>query len=162
MMTSMNKRKTQGGFTVVEIMVALSVLAILLSLAVPNFSSFSSARQLGTTVFDLHSDLMLARSEALKRNRQVSVEPKGEDWSDGWEVVTEDDEVLSERTASSQMVAVEEGSVDAVTFNGDGRVTGVAGSLEIGLGLSGAGDEHARCIKISATGRPATTKVSCA
>ena len=84
------------GFTLIELMVTLSVLAILLAIAIPNFQSFVLNSRLTATTNDLVSALAVARSEAVKRATRVTVcksadsgaaSPTcsaGANWQDGW------------------------------------------------------------------------------
>ena len=86
------------GFTIVELMVALSVLAILLALAVPSFTNATLGARLSSYANDLLASTQLARSEAIKRNREVrlcaAADPVGTDcatsgtWHFGWIVWT--------------------------------------------------------------------------
>ena len=83
------------GFTIVELMVALSVLAILLALAVPSFTNATLGARLSSYANDLLASTQLARSEAIKRNAPVTLcrSLDGEtcaasgDWQSGWIVV---------------------------------------------------------------------------
>lgn len=61
------------GFTLIELMVTIVVLAILLSLALPNYRSFITSTRLTAQINDLVGDLSLARNEAGARSRQVHV-----------------------------------------------------------------------------------------
>jgi len=59
------------GFTLIELMVAITVLAILLGLAIPSFRDASLGSRLTGYSNDMVASVRLARSEAIKRNRVV-------------------------------------------------------------------------------------------
>jgi type IV fimbrial biogenesis protein FimT len=61
------------GFTLVELMVTLLVLAILLGLAVPSFRDASLSSRLTGYANDLVAGVQIARSEAIKRNATVTL-----------------------------------------------------------------------------------------
>jgi len=63
----------QAGFTLVELMITIAVLAILIALATPSFTSVINSNRLTAQANNLMADLQLARSEAVRRNRKVSV-----------------------------------------------------------------------------------------
>lgn len=65
--------KQAHGFTLIELMVTLSVMAILLAVAVPNFQSFILNSRITTQTNNFIMALMLARSEAVKRGSTVTV-----------------------------------------------------------------------------------------
>jgi type IV fimbrial biogenesis protein FimT len=60
-----------SGFTLPELLIALGVLAILLSLAVPGVSSTIKENRLAGTLNNLITDIHFARSEAVKRDVRV-------------------------------------------------------------------------------------------
>lgn len=66
-------RKKSSGFTLIELIVVVSVAAIMASIAVPNFSSMIESNRATAATNELVSALILARSEALKRSNNVSV-----------------------------------------------------------------------------------------
>jgi type IV fimbrial biogenesis protein FimT len=78
------------GFTMVELMVTLVVLAILMAVAAPNLVTFINNSRLRSTHGELTSALTLARSEATKRGTSVVVEAlaptAGAEFSGGWRV----------------------------------------------------------------------------
>lgn len=59
------------GFTLVELMVTLSLLALLLMLAIPSFTGMLRNSQVRTIADSLQNGLRLAKSEAIQRNRQT-------------------------------------------------------------------------------------------
>lgn len=63
--------KSQG-FTLVELMITLSVAAILMSIAAPSFTSLIQNNRMSTQYNTLLASLTLARSEAIKRNQRVT------------------------------------------------------------------------------------------
>lgn len=82
----------QSGFTIVELLIALVVLSIVVSLAAPALSKLLAEQRLRTTAAELRVGLALARSEAIKRNASVVFQGLAGStvWTNGWEVeVTE-------------------------------------------------------------------------
>ncbi|MBV8208658.1 MAG: GspH/FimT family pseudopilin [Burkholderiaceae bacterium] len=59
------------GFTLIELAVALAIAAVLLSQAVPMFSTWMQNVQVRTATESIQNGLQLARAEALRRNRSV-------------------------------------------------------------------------------------------
>jgi type IV fimbrial biogenesis protein FimT len=63
----------QTGFTLIELMFTIVVLAVLLGVGVPNFRDFIRNSRLSTAANDLLADVNLARSESVKRRVPVSL-----------------------------------------------------------------------------------------
>lgn len=87
-----------AGFTLVELMVTIAVLAILLGVAIPGMQAFVVRNRLAAINNDLMTALNLARSEAIKRAITVSVCRTNDNgvscagtWSDGWMVFVNTD-----------------------------------------------------------------------
>lgn len=86
-------RSEHAGFTLIELMAAVAVLAVLLTLGLPSFEDFIRRLRLSGAMGDLIGDLNLARGEAIKRNARVLVCPKSAasdtcapnmNWTNGW------------------------------------------------------------------------------
>lgn len=93
----MNTR--QSGFTLVELLVTLSIVVILASMAVPGFQTMLVQRRIDSVADTLASDFRYARSEAVKRTTKVtlcassngtSCTGTGALWKDGWIVFVDD------------------------------------------------------------------------
>lgn len=61
------------GFTVVELMVTLAVLAIVMAFAIPGFQSMINDNRLSSASNELIANLQTARMEAIRRGRRVVV-----------------------------------------------------------------------------------------
>lgn len=84
-------RNTARGFTLIEMMVALTVFAILLGVAMPSFRNAGLPSQLRAVANNVVAASQIARSEAIKRNATVTlcVSSDGKNcgtgnWQQGW------------------------------------------------------------------------------
>ncbi len=76
-----------AGFTLIEMMVAIMIAAILLLVASPSFVTFKRNSELTSTANSLVAAISAARAEALKKGVTSVVIPlQGADWSTGWTV----------------------------------------------------------------------------
>lgn len=75
-----------GGFTLIELFIALAVLGIVMTLAAPSFVDLINSNRLKSAAFDLVVSLNYARSEAIKRNTDATLTPAAGGWSSGWSV----------------------------------------------------------------------------
>ena len=68
--TSAHKQKHLG-FTIIEMIITVALLAVMLAVAVPGFANFFQSNNLATTSNRFVSSIMLTRSEAVSRNATV-------------------------------------------------------------------------------------------
>mgnify|MGYP001074963619 CR=1 FL=1 len=73
MSKQVRKRKRESGFSVVELCVAMAVLAIMASIAIPGTSRWLPGYRIKSAARDLYSNLQLARLEAIRNNRDHAV-----------------------------------------------------------------------------------------
>ena len=76
--------RTSRGFTIMELMITLAIVAILLGIAVPNFKFQMEQGRFTASSNEIITALNFARGEALRRSRPVSVSRVGTTWQDGW------------------------------------------------------------------------------
>lgn len=76
------------GFTLIELIVVLSIAAILFAVGVPSFAGLIQDVRLSSATSDFFAAINLARTEAVQRGARVDMMPAGDrgDWADGWVV----------------------------------------------------------------------------
>jgi|SRR5690554_440615 type IV fimbrial biogenesis protein FimT len=74
------------GFTLVELMVTVSVAAILMAIALPSFQNSSRNNAVRATTNDLISTINLARQQSMSMRTEVEVAPEAGGWSNGWKI----------------------------------------------------------------------------
>ena len=87
----------QRGFTLVELLVVITMMGILVVLAVPSFTSFLARRSVSSAIGDLAADFRYARTLALQRSMAIGICRSSDgatcatsgSWSDGW-IIFED------------------------------------------------------------------------
>jgi type IV fimbrial biogenesis protein FimT len=173
-----------GGFTLIELMVVVAVASILLSLAAPAMSHISNAMRVTTGVNSLHSSLLLARSEAIKRNsRAVVCKSSTGDvcitsggWEQGWIVFHDANNNAALDAGEALLLRQEvirhpiriEGNAPVqsyVSYTPMGRTSFTSGAFQAGtftVCQESASQVDARQIVISRTGRPRTVRTTVA
>lgn len=142
-----------GGFTLVELMVTIAVAGVMLTVAVPSMSSFITGQRVRTAMYDFSAMLMLARSEAIKRNGEVSVVSATGGWINGF-VVQAGDTVIARQSAFGNIQVANTDT--SVIFTNTGRPKNGASAFQIEKG------SDKRCMRISLSGMPVTKAGACA
>jgi len=79
-----NRNTITKGFTLIELMVTMALVAILMAVAVPSMRDFQRNSQLTAFANTMLATINAAKSEAMKRGRSVVIVPlSGSDWKTG-------------------------------------------------------------------------------
>ena len=148
------------GFTLPELLIVMTVLAVLMAAGLPSMAEFVRNQRVKTASFDLFSSLVFARSEAITRNATVKVEPVSGYWTNGWTVKDASGNLLRELSAVPNVTITLSPTTPAyIEFRGSGRLNATA-TPKFELTASGS-TVQTRCIKIDLSGRPTTTTAAC-
>lgn len=139
-----------AGFSLVELLIAIVIVAILAAVAVPSYREFVAGQRIKTASFDIMAVLTLARSEAIKRNLDILVTPATGGWANGWTVAASGAAALNQQNALPGItITCAGGCPDPVTYTANGRLAAAVNPFQISSGASA----QIRCISIDLSGR---------
>lgn len=150
-------RRRIAGFTLPELMISVAIVGILSAMAAPSFSGLIASQRTKTIATDIHIALAKARSEALKRNTNVTLSPKNGDWKAGWEILNPSDEAakIEDHNAISGATIV---GPEAVTYLTTGRVRGTTRPT---FDITVSGSSTHACVTVDLSGLPTQKNSSC-
>lgn len=166
-------RISKRGFTLIELMVTVAVLAILVTVAIPNFQTFLMNSRMASQANDVITALNLARSEAVKRAANVTVCASSNGtsctggWAQGWIVRDVGGTPIRVQPALSGASTLSGGTnvASTITFTASGRTTipttATAADTTLTLCPPSPALVQGRAIQIEPTGRSRFAPVAC-
>jgi type IV fimbrial biogenesis protein FimT len=167
------KQVLNGGLTLIEILIVLALVGILLTIAIPAYSSFVTYNRMAAEMSDFTQTLMLARSEAIKRGETVTVCTSGgsssscsdtANWNQGWIVFVDPSDsqsigptttvvrVFPPWTGTDTLVGTG-GVANAISFSPLGILVGAGtGGGVVTLNDSANNVSFRRCVTIGVSG----------
>jgi type IV fimbrial biogenesis protein FimT len=145
-MVGMTSKRDASGFTMIELIITMLIVAILLAIGVPSFKYVTASNRISTEVNALLGDMQFARSEAVKEglpvtvctsNNATSANPTcggGNAWQGGWIVFLDSNDnqtvdpgevVIRTQPAfsSTDTFVPAAGNFTYITFNREGYAT---------------------------------------
>ncbi len=142
------------GFTLVELMITLAILAILMGIAVPSFQALLQRERVTATSNQLRGALLLARGEAVKQGSRVTFSTTvGGGSVTGWRVTDMANVVVLRHTLESATIGIAAtGNAGSVTYRSNGRSgTSLAPAADF---LTISDGDASRKMCLSPSGRP--------
>lgn len=162
----------QRGLTLVEVMITLTIAAILLTWAVPSLQDFIVRNRMSTEVNNFVASLYVARSEAVKQLRNVRLCPSTDgdscttNWHQGWMVYAEvngnntfdagTDQIIQQNSALPSRFQISSGR-SVIVFQPNGQS---GGSPDTFIFCDTGGVANIRKVVLSNEGRVRTEALS--
>ena len=168
--------KCVRGYTLVEMLSVISIVAIMTAMGVPSFRYVTNSNRVTAEVNQLYWDMELARSTAVREGLPTTICPstdgrscavRSQSWQNGWivfsdmngdGVVDTGDSILRAQTAflaTTDTFIAEQGTY-AVTFNREGFAMNLPGTstgyITITLHTNPVSSDWARCIQVTTVG----------
>ena len=154
--------RRESGFTATEILVVLVIVGIMAALAMPSMSGLLATQAVRSASYDLNADLVFARSQAITRATDVSIQgTTGTDFKAGWSITEAAGGSTLRTQGSRDSKIVFTASNNVFTFDRTGRVTVGAPAQWTIVPYGTSQDYQKRCIKLDPSGRPKTYEGVC-
>lgn len=154
-------RSAYAGFSLIELITVIALLAVLMGIGMPAFRDMVADQKVRTVAASLHSSILIARAEAIKRNRTIRLRPATDEaWGDGWLIPNpasiNSDTTPVHRERLNAAVTITSAATE-LDFRPSGRASGsVTFELE-----STTDATKKRCVSVGLDGRATTERGGC-
>lgn len=167
---------TQKGFTLIELMVAIALAALLLSLGVPALNQFTTNARQTSAINDFVASIHMARNTAVTTNARVTVCASSDGaaceavpWNQGWIVFSDRNsnqlvdgaDAIITSSGEADGLAMQSGEFGlALQYRPNGRVTNAGANGNSGqfTVCDDRGPDYAKVIIVDLSGRPRLSK----
>lgn len=149
----------------------MAIIGILASIAIPGFGFLAASTKVKGASTELYLAMVRARSEAVKRNRAVSIVANPDGWQAGWQIVADgNNDGDFDDTPDPDRIVIQQGELkrvsittadDSVVFRPTGRVSGAAPAFEVTSEDQDRKVDLLRCVEVDLTGRPYVKSEAC-
>jgi type IV fimbrial biogenesis protein FimT len=161
------------GVTMLELVIVMTVAAILMSIAIPSYRYVTNSNRIAAEVNGLLGDMQFARAEAIKEGQTVTVCVSSNGatclgantttWQSGWIVFSDvnGDHIVTngvdavlrvQPTFTGSDTFIANNAVGYVTFNREGFATGIANGTLITLHSTPVTNDATRCLAVTLVG----------
>lgn len=147
--------RAQKGFTLIEMMVVVVLVAILAALAMPSFTTMIANQRVTSAAQELQTLFEFARAESVYKRTESTVTATGQKWQ-----VKVGNQVLREATLSDS-VSVAPGSAGGVAFEVSGQARPAAGGAPYTLSFSATDATRVQCLSVTGPGLVRLQRVAC-
>lgn len=176
-------RNQISGFSMIELMVTVAIVAILVAIAFPSFEGSMRSNRVATASNELLASLSLARSEAIRNPGGAAIctttsgtACNGTSWDDGWMVwidlngdglVTNANDRVVRYVQGHNRLAITADSAGGVAaenlirFDRRGRTIGTVRELVVEPDVCPSGVELRRVVNLTTTGQVRITREAC-
>jgi type IV fimbrial biogenesis protein FimT len=168
-------RHNHSGFTLIELMMTITIAGILLTIGIPSFKYVTNSNRASSEINGLLGDMQFARAEAIREGQTVTICPSTTgascsgttSWQTGWLVFSDTsvigivdgtDAILKiQKTFSGTDTVTSDHGVVAVTFSREGFTSSLpAGGITFTLHTSPVSANFTRCLSATIVGALST------
>ncbi len=173
---SVANRRGGSGFTLIELIMTITVAAILLAIGVPSFKYVTSANRASSEINALLGDMQFARGEAIKEGQPITICAAANGappclgttlWQNGWIVFSDvagtgvfagppDVLLKMQKTFSNTDVLNADNGITSVTFSREGFTSSLPGPVIFRLQTTPVDANYTRCLSATIVGALST------
>ncbi|HET8705453.1 MAG TPA: GspH/FimT family pseudopilin, partial [Pseudomonadales bacterium] len=167
--------KNNAGFSVIELLIAIAIVAILATVGVPAYTNLTSSNRMAMEISSLSEDLEFTKTEAIKRGQYTSICSSSDgkncsgstNWQNGWIVFT-DPTHSGTTNSSSTLLRIQKAfsaadtltannSINFISFNREGFAYGLPPQVTLTLKDASAKAALTRCLTVTFLGKISTS-----
>ncbi len=166
------------GFTMIQLMVAITIVGTLTAIAIPSYRYVTATSRIAGEINNLLGDMQFARFQAIKQGQTITVCASSSGtgclgatattWNTGW-IVFDDANGNGTVDAGEKVIRVQQafsgsdtltGTVGKVTFNREGFPVALTSAMVATLHSVPTNTQWTRCLQVGINGQVMTAPVS--